>query len=530
MASSLLLLSDEQIGDAAAFDITETLDLYDPRFGNAGSVEVMCPTCNMRGDVCMGHHAALCLGLTMFHPLLYKQCQDIVNTTCLECGEGLLSKDGSQTLYRRAKMCSNCGHINHGDYIIHTNNLTFAVRRQKPGALQEHEDRVYAHNIKDVLPSGYAISSTLVPPIHLRTPEEMEWSTDIQKMYEQLVTSVHNLRTRQAPFMQRNSSSKPFLGIQQTPKRGLQQRPEIASGSNQRSQSELRGRDSYMQPKIAGAIPVSEVATKRASTIPKKVFAKNRPKDRDLQEGYVCAAYARIVGAHKTEGIISLMSGKAGIFRQLMLGKRVESSGRAVVVGDPCLGLDEVGVPKVVSDSIRVKTSCTKYNIAHLRDLAKDNKLWWDGTDDVVSPLNILPGMGFYKGLETGDFAMLNRQPSLSRFSLMCFKVVVGNAGDAEERLPKTVPRDSFRGTSGLYRNVIRINPQATAPFNADFDGDEMNLFFMSDRAEMATLCNLYECMDMVVPVQDVVTGCYIMSKNRGVAVGMQVWDDCVAL
>lgn len=389
MASYLCLLSDEQVDAISAFDITESLDLHDTRFGNAGSTEVVCPTCNMRGDVCMGHHASLSLGISMFHPLLYKECQKIINGVCLECGKCLLRVAKS-----KAKRCPDCNIVNHGDYVVYANDMSAAVR-------PNNRDYRTAGSI-GVLPDGYVVSKVLVPPIHLRTPEDMEWSTDIQKLYEQLVVAIH-------------------------------------------------------------------------------------------KRGDVCTAYSKITGAHRNEGVTGIMSGKAGIFRKLMMGKRVELSARAVVVGDPNVELDQVAVPKVISEKVKVKTMCCSYNLASLIDLAEQERLWWEGTNDPVKKTNILPGMTFERALANGDNVMLNRQPSLSRQSMTCFKVLIRNDD----------------------HNVFGINPQATPPFNADFDGDEMNTFFMSQsgpvpRAEMMELCR----MENNVPVQDVVTGCYIMSKK----------------
>ena len=405
MASTLYLLSDRHVDAIAAFDITESLDLHDPRFGNAGSTEVVCPTCNMRGDVCMGHHASLSLGLSMFHPLLYKESQKIINSLCLDCGRNLVRVTKS-----KAKRCPDCNIVNHGDYIIYANDMSAAVR-------PNNMDFKIAESI-DILPEGYVISKVLVPPIHLRTPEDMEWSTDIQKLYEQLVQAIR-------------------------------------------------------------------------------------------RRGDVCAAYVKITGAARNEGVTGVMSGKAGIFRKLMMGKRVEFSARAVVVGDPNIELDQVAVPTIISKFIKVKTTCNTYNIKDLRLLADEECLWWEGTDDIVKRANILEGMTFERRLVDGDYVMLNRQPSLSRPSMTCFRVVIR--------------KDKY--------NVFGINPQATPPFNADFDGDEMNTFFMSQssplvcRAEMVELCHAKNS----VPVQDVVTGCYIMSKND-VPVSNNVWNDCMML
>lgn len=412
MSSRISLLSDEDISRIAAFDITDNLDLYDPRFGNAGSVEVVCPTCNMRGEVCMGHHASLSLGISMFHPLVYKNAEKIINRKCFNCF--LVPPGVSKS---KIRVCP-CGEIKHGDYVIYEKNLSVAVRPNRKVSKP-------AGSIPDkMLPEGYIISKILVPPIHLRTPENMEWPSEVHKLYEQLIKSVKSKNTLE-----------------------------------------------------------------------------------------ICYMYRSIISSPNKKGIIGIMSGKNGIFRKIMMGKRVESSARAVVVGDPSIMLDELAVPKVIFDSIRVNVVCTRQNIMFLKGLADRNTLWWGGTDDNVSSFNILVGMSFSRGLQNGDFVLLNRQPSLSRFSLMCFKV---------------------RARTDNY-GVFGINPQVTAPFNADFDGDEMNAFFMSNTAEMDVLCGLSKCVTddcgtiaVVQPVQDLVTGCYLMSCNKQNLVSKSMWDDCV--
>ncbi len=405
--STLRVLSDGMVDKIAAFDISDSLDLHDPRFGNAGSTEVVCPTCGMRGEVCVGHHASLSLGICMFHPLLYKESQNIINSVCFGCRRPVEKVARSKT-----KKCSHCGVVNHRDYIIYANDMSAAVRPR-------NMDYKLAESIpRGVLPEGHVVSKVLVPPIHLRTPEDMEWSTDIQKLYEQLAQAVR-------------------------------------------------------------------------------------------RKGDVCSVYANITGAHKNEGVVGIMSGKAGVFRKIMMGKRVEMSARAVVVGDPCVRLDEVAVPRMVAESIKVKVTCCDYNAKEFMDMAERKTLWWEGTDDTVAPHNVLSGMTFQRKLTDGDFVLLNRQPSLSRQSLACFRVVVRK----DDQL------------------VFGINPQSTPPFNADFDGDEMNTFFMAQscpqecRAEMSGLCR----SELVAPVQDVVTGCYVMSKEN-VSVSREVWDDCVAI
>jgi len=418
----LSLLTDNDTVSVAAFDMTEKLDLNDPRFGNAGNTEILCSTCGMRGEECTGHHAFLDLGIFMFHPLAYKESQDVLNRTCFGCGNVL-----QQISKLKAKRCPGCKLGNCGDYVIYAQDLTYAVR-QSTGERRQANMFPY-----DILPDGYVISKILVPPIHLRTPEDMEWSTEIQKLYEQLIDI-------------------------------------------------LKGKTVLPRTKI-----------------------KNMEKSKS-KSAMLSAAYSRIVGAQRTEGIIGMLSGTEGILRQLMLGKRIDSSARTVITGDSTLRINEVSVPKKISDRIRVTVTCGKYNIAHIKRLANKQTLWWKDTDDSVHPQNILPGMVFDRNLENGDLVMLNRQPSLSKSSLVCFKVVLQN---------------------NVNMNVFSINPQVTSTFNADFDGDEMNTFFLSNTIEMAELCHVSE--EDLTPVQDVVTGCYLMSKLNA-PVSRKVWEDCVVI
>lgn len=409
------LLSDEDIDRIAAFDITNTLNLYDPRFGQNGTNEFICPTCNKSNDACLGHHASLSLGFQMFHPLTYKHAEELLNTTCWKCLKPL-----SIVSQFKVHICPHCQVKNKCNYIISKNDLT-CIQSKKQDI--RYPIRTIPSNM---LPKGYIMSKILIPPIHLRTPEDMEWSSEFQKLY-----------------------------------------------------------DNFMQ--------------------------LMRAKKKNVRD--ISIAYTNIIGLNKQNGVIKILSGKDGIFRKIMMGKRLENSARAVIVGDPSLQLDQVAVPKIIAEQFKVLVCCTTANKKFLRDLATKNKLWWDKTDDNVKPINILPGMYFRRSLIDDDLVLLNRQPSLSRFSLMCFRV--------KQRIDDA--------------NTFGINPQVTAPFNADFDGDEMNIFMLSNSTEMYNLCHLSKCIradnvksTILVPVQDVVTGCYLMSL-KDMSVSKQVWADCAS-
>ena len=403
MTSRLSLLSDEQMYDVAAFDLTDTMDLHDPRFGSAGSLSFECPTCGMYEDQCIGHHAVLDIGCYIFHPLMYKEIESIINTTCIYCGSAMSTKKA------RTWKCLECREPNHSDYKApNPKKDTYAAARTDREGRMSY---LFPKDVVNMLPVGYVISRILVPPVNLRTPEDIEWSSDIQKLYEQLVSVLRNH-------------------------------------------------------------PGDYNATSRI--------------------------YSEIVGSNGI--IMKLISGKDGIFRKIMIGKRVESCARTVITPDPCIAVDNVAVPRAVVEEIRVRTRVTRYNLLKLKDLAAKKALWWCFDRDLVEalPRHVLVGTEFIRRLEDGDIALFNRQPSLSRSSLMCFRIVKR--------------KDNY--------NTFGMNPQAVSPFNADFDGDEMNLFFMPESCavEMLELCHVSKNVNIdgktvLVPVQDLVTGCYLMSQ-----------------
>jgi hypothetical protein len=445
----------------------------------------------------------------MFHPLMYKECQKLINSTCMSCTGRAFKASRA-----RAKMCLRCNTVNHGDYVIYASNMMVAVRASDP----EHTI-IHASSVPEgALPEGYITSRVLVPPIYLRTPEGVEWPTEIQRLYERLAAAVRAhasvcgaCRAAGAPGIEGATSTMPAEG---SAFRQLMTGERVEPPEGTEWPTEIRRLYDQLAAAVRGIFKQLMMGKKRKKIeLPEGIewpTWTRRLYDQLLYavcaQTDVCIAYCKTTGALRNEGTTGVMSGKGGVFRQLMMGKRVELSARAVVVGDPSLALDQVSVPKAVADQVKIGVSCTEHNAGRLKYMASSGLLWWEGTNDAVCPANILRGMSFSRRLEDGDLTMLNRQPSLSRASLVCFRVVIR--------------RDDER--------VFAINPQITPPFNADFDGDEMNIFFMPDKAEMMELCSVLECARPLQPVQDVVTGCYLMS-DKNAPVSDSVWGDCVA-
>lgn len=437
--STLTLISDDLIDKIASFSIDDTYNLYDSRFGCAGSLEIECTTCSLRGEDCLGHFGSLSLKKKMFHPFIYKRAEYIINNTCWECCQTL-----PESVPKQKRMC--CGIIWPGIFSIKAHELDGIYNE-----LLDYKEKIPDNIEKKILPKGFVFSKILIPPINLRNTEEMEWSTDIQTHYEQLIYLIKNLDKNKKKMETEIENIKRKTNITKEPKRTNEQL-------------------------------INEV---------KRKADKKNPN----------AYYATMI----QKNILPFLSGKQGIFRNFMLGKRVESCARAVIVGDPTLPLDTISVPQSIVNNIKKSIICNKYNKELIQKLSEQNNLWWPGTEDRVHFDNIVIGMMYEKKLQNGDFFLFNRQPTLSRYSMLAFKCKIRT--------------DKYE--------VFGMNPQVTAPFNADFDGDEMNAFFFSDKSELTQISQTI--VDCIVPIQDVVTGCYIMS-SKDETVDESTWNYCMML
>ncbi|HDH91374.1 MAG TPA: DNA-directed RNA polymerase subunit A' [Candidatus Aenigmarchaeota archaeon] len=159
---------------------------------------------------------------------------------------------------------------------------------------------------------------------------------------------------------------------------------------------------------------------------------------------------------------------KEGRFRGNLAGKRVNFSARTVISPDPMIELEEVGIPEMIAKELTIPVRVTKDNIEELRKLILNGPNKWPGANYIIRPdgrkkritdLNkeeiakeIDIGYVVERHLQNGDVVLFNRQPSLHRMSMMVHKA-------------KIMPYKTFR----LHLCVC-------PPYNADFDGDEMNL------------------------------------------------------
>jgi len=211
------------------------------------------------------------------------------------------------------------------------------------------------------------------------------------------------------------------------------------------------------------------------------------------------------------------LKGKEGRFRGSLSGKRVDFSSRTVISPDPNLDLAEVGVPESIAKKLTIPEIVTDWNIEKLKKLVINGPDKFPGVNYILRPDGVKIRLDFVEDrsiiadsleagylverhLLDGDIVLFNRQPSLHQMSIMGHHV-------------RVLPGKTFR-----------LHPSVCPPYNADFDGDEMNLHVPQSeeaRAEALLLMRVQEQLisprfggPIIGALRDFITGAYLLTKD----------------
>ena len=207
-----------------------------------------------------------------------------------------------------------------------------------------------------------------------------------------------------------------------------------------------------------------------------------------------------ITGANKRQlkSLADMIKGKQGRFRQNLLGKRVDYSGRSVIVVGPTLKLHQCGLPKKMALELFKPFIFSKLELRGLATTIKQAKKMvetegpevWDILEEVIREHPVL----------------LNRAPTLHRLGIQAFEPVL------------------------IEGKAIQLHPLVCAPYNADFDGDQMAVHVplsveaqLEARTLMMSTNNVLSPANgepIIVPSQDIVLGLYFMTRDDLAAKG----------
>ena len=176
------------------------------------------------------------------------------------------------------------------------------------------------------------------------------------------------------------------------------------------------------------------------------------------------------------------LKGKEGRIRSNLMGKRVDFSARSVITPDPNIELDQLGVPIQIAMNLTYPEKVNEYNKHRLLEYVRNGSMKWPGVKNIIQQMNNIKisvldtnkdeielsiGDIVNRHLIDNDYVLFNRQPSLHKMSMMGHRVRV------------------------MKGNTFRLNISVTPPYNADFDGDEMNMHVPQSISAVCELINI---------------------------------------
>ncbi|WP_435098763.1 DNA-directed RNA polymerase subunit A' [Halarchaeum sp. P4] len=559
MSATKVITADTYDDDGFPID----MGLMDPRLGVIDP-GLECKTCGNRSGSCNGHFGHIELAAPVIHVGFAKLIRRLLRGTCRNCSRLLLTEDEKEeylgdlertrglrqdvsdvtkAAIREARKKSNCPYCGETQYDVkHEKPTTYYEVQQvlasdyseriasamqpdpdeddagiSPQALAEETD-IGISRINEILSGEFrpreedrkAIEKAIGADL---TTEDMNklMPSDIRDWFEDIpgedleVLGVDSEKSRPE-----------WMILTVLPVPPVTARPSITLDNGQRSEDDLthklvdiiRINQRFMENREAGAPQLIiedlwELLQYHVTTFMDNEISGTPP--------------ARHRSGRPLKTLSQRLKGKEGRFRGSLSGKRVNFSARTVISPDPTLSLNEVGVPERVAREMTQTMVVNEQNIERAKQYVRNGPEGHPGANYVKRPdgrrvrvtekvceelaERIETGWEVQRHLIDGDIVIFNRQPSLHRMSIMAHEVVV-------------MPYKTFR-----------LNTVVCPPYNADFDGDEMNMHALQNeeaRAEARVLMRVQEQIlsprfgrNIIGAIQDHISGMYLLTHDN---------------
>jgi DNA-directed RNA polymerase subunit A' len=429
-----------EIYDADGYPVKK--GLMDP---NMGVIDpgLRCKTCGGRMKTCPGHFGYITLSKPVIHILYIDTIHKLLRSTCDECGRILMSQkkiDDWTEKFDEAKKTHNVEKVRAMMSTIFSSLKTVKTCPYCTSKVKQ---------VKLVKPSSFTLDGERLWPNQIREWLEKILDSDLSAMgYDPGIIRPEWLILRLLLV--------PPITI----------RPSITLESGERSEDDLTH-------KLSDIVRVNQRLLENINAGAPEIIVEDLW---DLLQYHVTTFFDNKISQipparHRTRRALKTLaqrlSGKEGRFRYNLAGKRVNFCARSVISPDPKININEVGIPKTVAKELTITETVTDWNVKWVKSLIKNfgnypsaaYVITEDGKRRKITP-ETLPvlleelksGDVVERQLIDGDIVIFNRQPSLHKLSMMCHIV-------------RILPGSTFR-----------INPIVCVSYNADFDGDEMNL------------------------------------------------------
>ncbi|KAL5997271.1 DNA-directed RNA polymerase II subunit rpb1 [Asimina triloba] len=499
--------------------------LSDPRLGTIDR-KLKCETCMANMTECPGHFGHLELAKPMFHIGFLKTVLSIMRCVCFNCSKLLVDEEDTKfkqalkvrnpkhRLKKILEACKNKTKCEGGeDYEVQDQDSEEPVKKRR-GGCGAQQPRLVVEGMK--MTAEYKATRKKNDDQD-QLPEPVERKQQLTA--ERVLGVLKRISDEDCQLLGFNPQyARPdWMILQVLPIPPPPVRPSVMMDTSSRSEDDLTHQ-------LAMIIRHNE---------------NLRAQERNGAPAHIISEFAQLLQFHiatyfdnelpgqpratqrsgrPIKSICSRLKAKEGRIRGNLMGKRVDFSARTVITPDPTINIDQLGVPWSIALNLTYPETVTPYNIERLKELVeygphpppgKTGAKYIIREDGQRLDLRYLKkssdhhlevGYKVERHLNDGDFVLFNRQPSLHKMSIMGHRI-------------KIMPYSTFR-----------LNLSVTSPYNADFDGDEMNMHVpqsFETRAEVLELMMVPKCIvspqsnrPVMGIVQDSLLGCRKITKR----------------
>ncbi|KAF8977809.1 hypothetical protein BGZ46_007106 [Entomortierella lignicola] len=528
------VLSPQEIVNVSEFEVTQR-DLYtvqdrqpvkygmlDLRLGTSDKM-ASCETCGLKQQDCIGHFAHIRLCLPVFHIGYFRAAIVILQNICKTCSRVLLSEKDRRTYLRKLRapnlenltrknvvkaINDKCKKIVHCQYCEAINGTV-----KKVGALKIVHEKYRAKKVAEEYEAfknsfNSAIESAPEIKSHISKAQEDMNPLRVLNLFKAITDEDCELlgmnpdSGRPEMYLWQNISVPPVCIRPSVQQDGASNEDDITV-----KLTEVIFTNAHMQAGLNQGIAIHNLMDQwDFLQLSVAMYINSElPGISTLQPG------------KPVRGFCQRLKGKQGRFRGNLSGKRVDFSGRTVISPDPNLRIDQVAVPELVAKNLTYPERVTTHNIERLRKAISNGTEVHPGANYVtLGSSNMKKSLKFgnraqiaseiqvgdlvERHLNDGDVVLFNRQPSLHKLSIMA-------------HYAKIRPWRTFR-----------FNECVCNPYNADFDGDEMNLHVPQTeeaRTEAIELMGVKNNLvtprngtPLIAAIQDFITASYLITQK----------------
>ncbi len=490
--------------------------LFDPRMGVLENGKT-CRSCGQTNHNCPGHFGHYKLARPVYYIQFFQYILNVLNCVCIRCSKLLVDKDLHKGVLKHR------GEARWREILNRCGNISRCGQETEDGCGARKPNRFVREGIARIVAEWDNMEGPAVGKEGTKRTQPLE--------VEYVLRLFRRISDEDVDFMGLNRywCRPDWMICTILPIPPPQVRPSVVQDNNQRSEDDLTCKlfdiiknNQTLQEKIDAN------ASKHIIDEYTNVLQYHIATLVDNQIPGVAPSAQR--SGRPLKSIQQRLGSKEGRIRYNIQGKRVEFSARSVITPDPNLSIGEIGVPEKIAMNLTVPERVTIYNKEQMYKLIQNGADKYPGAKTLVRPdgrmislkhinrkeIVLKTGDTINRHLTDGDIILFNRQPTLHRMSMMGHRVKV------------------------LPYNTFRLNVSVTAPYNADFDGDEMNAHIPQSYEASTELSEIAAVPYQIISprngkpvigiVQDTLVGSYRITRpqvefNRREFMNLMMWN-----